>query len=314
VSDPAPLTVLGPQRRPSLAQVVQTLEPDAPLATVTAGWEEREPEDDGLQRLLGGRGTNLGLYGRWLDVLERDREFAVAARDHDAVLDELQQLYLVQLDAALGALYAVARRGDVRPRTMAAALADAEAVVRLVDQRHLTRVARAQEAFETAWRPAEREVVARHTGAVRDMLEPAAAMIVAGGHVGVLVRVMHLFQVARRIPAGPPRRVIAWSAGAMALTDRVLLFNDRAPQGPAHPEFYAAGLGIVPGSVLLPHARRRLRLDDRTRTSALARRCAPAQCVVLDDGVRIDIAADGTLPPGTRVIGPDGHVVALEPP
>jgi hypothetical protein len=314
VSDPAPLTVLGPQRRPSLAPVVRTLEPDVPLAMVTAGWQDREPEDGGLQRLLGGRGTNLGLYGRWLDVLERDREFAAAIREHDAVLDELQQLYLVQLDAVLGALYAVARRGDVRPRTGAAALADAEAVVRLVDERHLIRVAQAREAFEAAWHPAEREVVARHAGAVRDVLEQAAAVVVAGGHVGVLVQVLHLFPVVRRIPAEPPRRVIAWSAGAMALTDRVLLFNDRAPQGPAHPEFYAAGLGLIPGSVLLPHARRRLRLDDRTRTSALARRCAPAQCVVLDDGVRIDVAADGTLPAGTRVIGPDGHVVALEPP
>jgi len=30
--------------------------------------------------------------------------------------------------------------------------------------------------------------------------------------------------------------VIAWSAGAMALSDRFVLFHYRAPLGPGHPE------------------------------------------------------------------------------
>ena len=72
----------------------------------------------------------------------------------------------------------------------------------------------------------------------------------------------------------------------MALTERVVLFHDRAPQGPAHAEIYDDGLGLIAGAVLLPHARRRLRIDDLTRMSALASRLAPALCVVLDDGTR----------------------------
>jgi hypothetical protein len=301
--------VLGPQRRPTLGQVVRTLEPDAPLATVTAGWQEREPDDGELRRILDRPTANLGLYARWLDVLDRDREFAAAQREHDAVLDELRHAYLVQLDAALAALYAIARDEATRPRVRAAALADAQAVVRLVDDRHLTRVARAREDFDGAWSPGERDVIAGHRDEVREILERVRGLVVAGGHVGVLLSVLRLFTVPSPIPA----TVIAWSAGAMALTERVLLFHDHPPQGPASAEFYDSGLALVHGLVLLPHARRRLRVDDLVRMSALARRCAPAPCVVLDDGMRLEVGPAGTLPPGARVIGPDGRIGTAEP-
>jgi esterase/lipase superfamily enzyme len=109
------------------------------FAAVTAGWQEREPADGELARVLGGRHANLGLYRRWLDLLDRDREYAIAERDHRAVLDELRELYLVQLDHALRAVYAVAQR-SARPRVRAAALADAESAVRLVDLKHAQRV------------------------------------------------------------------------------------------------------------------------------------------------------------------------------
>ena len=301
------VTILGPQRRPTLDQVARTLDTDARVAVVTAGWQERESDDEELQRLLAGRGVNLGLHGRWLDVLERDREFARAESEHRAVLDELQQLYLVQLDHALRAMYAVLQRAGERPRIVRAAQEDAMAVVRLVDERHIMRVAAAQGRFYAAWRPEERPVVAPHREEVRELLESAVGLVVAGGHVGVLVRVLHLFHVAPFVP----ERVVAWSAGAMALTERVVLFNDRAPQGPAHAEIYDEGLGMIMGAVLLPHARRRLQIDDVTRMSVLASRLAPAVCVVLDDGTRIDLTTDGGLPDDARVIGADGRIRRL---
>jgi hypothetical protein len=296
------ITVLGPQRRPTLDVVARSLDVSGPVATVTAGWQEREPDDAELGGLLGGRGAGLGLHARWQDVLERDPEYAAAEREHRAALAERQELYLVQLDGAVGALREVARQGGSRGEVRDAARADAEAVVRLVDERHLARVAQAREAFEQAWRPGERDVVAGHRTAVREVLDGAGALVIAGGHVGVLLHVLRLFAVTA------PPVVIAWSAGAMALTDRVLLFHDRAPHGPAHPEFLDAGLGWLPGCVLLPHARRRLRTDDRPRMAELAARVAPAACVVLDDGMRLDVPEDGTLPPATRVVADDGRV------
>jgi hypothetical protein len=287
--------------------VVADIDADAPIATVTAGWLEREPDDVELDRELDGRGVNLGLHRRWLDVLDHDREYATAELDHRAVLDEMQGLYVVQLDHALRALYEVVQRGG-SPRSRTAAIGGALAVVRLIDERHRNQVWAAHTDFVAAWRPAERPVIAAHVASVTRILRNATALVIAGGHVGVLVHVLRLFGVhpSESLP------VVAWSAGAMALTEQVVLFHDRVPHGPTHAEVYHDGLGVIPRAVLLPHARRRLRVDDRLRMSVLARRFEPAKCVVLDDGTRLDLEPDGSLPPAARVIDPDGHIGTVE--
>ena len=111
-------------------------------------------------------------------------------------------------------------------------------------------------------------------------LDSAAALIVAGGHVGVLAEVLHLFNVAAALQSTAGRSpVIAWSAGAMALADRIVLFGDRSAHGPGHPEVYGSGLSVVRDVVLLPHAKARLLLDDAPRMAVFARRFAPARCV-----------------------------------
>jgi hypothetical protein len=295
--------VLGPQRRPTLDAVVRSLELPGPIATVTAGWQEREPEDAELDGLLEGRSFNLGLYARWQDVLARDPQYAAAELDHRAALAEQQALHGVQLDGALRALREVAHHGGGHEQVREAARADAARVVRLVDERHLARVREAREAFAATW--SDREVLAHHRAAVGHAVERVAALVVAGGHVGVLAHVLRLFCVTA------PPVVVAWSAGAMALTERILLFHDRAPHGPANAEFLDTGLGWLPGCVLLPHARRRLRTDDAARMAELAARTAPARCVVLDDGVRLDLGPVGELPAGARVVTDDGRIEEL---
>jgi hypothetical protein len=116
--------------------------------------------------------------------------------------------------------------------------------------------------------------------------------------VGVLAEVLHLFNVAAALNGAP---VIAWSAGAMALTDRIVLFHDRAPQGPGHAEVYGSGLSLLRDVVLLPHARARLLLDDAPRMAVFARRFAPARCVPLEAGTRIDVD-NGRWPADVRTI------------
>jgi hypothetical protein len=295
--------VLGPQRRPTLDRVIRTLDIEGPIATVTAGWREREPDDAELDGYLGGRGANLRLYARWLDVLERDPELADAEREHRTVVDQLQELYLVQLDAVLRALAEVRRRGTEGVRD--GVLADAEESVRLVDQRHLERVRAERERFAQVWRPAERAAVAEHCAAVRHVLERVGCLVVAGGHVGVLLHRLRLFGVDALLPP----TVVAWSAGAMALTERIVLFHH---VGSGNPEFAEYGLGALPGCVLLPHARRRLPVDDPERMAELVARVAPSRCLVLDDGVRVDIGADGSLSPGARVVTPEGRVGTVD--
>jgi hypothetical protein len=298
------VTVLGPQRRPTVDRVLESLGVTGSIAMVTAGWQEREGDDAELLYLTGGRGVNLGLHARWLDLLQRDGEYARAEREQRALLDDLQQLYLLRLDHALRAVYTIAQRPGGHPRTRQMAVEDALAVVRLIDETHLARVREVHDEFSAEWRVGDREVVARHREEVHAHLSDAGCLLLAGGHVGDLLHVLRLFHVAPHLPS----RVVAWSAGAMALTSRVVLFGDRAAQGPAHSEVYGEGLGVVGRVVLLPHARRRLRTDDLGRMSVLARRFTPASCLVLDDGVRVDLGPGGELPAGARLIGADGRI------
>jgi hypothetical protein len=298
------ITLLGPQRRPTLDRVLSSLEVAGPVAIVNAGWQERESDDAEIVALAGGRAVNLRLFARWMDVLHADPEYAAAEREHRLVLDELQQLYLIRLDHALEAVAAVAARPDGHADTRAMVLEDALATVRLLDASHLARVREQHDAFYRTWRLEERGAIAGHREEVRGLLASAECLVVAGGHVGDLLRVLHVFHVAPHLPP----RIVAWSAGAMALTTRVVLFHDRAAHGRSLTEVFDAGLGVAPGMVLLPHARRRLRTEDHLRMSVLARRFAPAACVVLDDGVRVDLGPDGSLPPGARVVDEEGRI------
>jgi hypothetical protein len=292
------VVLLGPQRRPTLDSVVRSLGLPGPFATVTAGWREREPDVGELVSLLGGPAVNLGLYRRGLDVAERDPEWAAAERETRRTLAGLQEVYLLRLDYALRAVYAVQRRAGVD----ADAVSEAVAAVRDLDAAHLRRVNGMRGEFYARFPPHQRAVIAAHREEVAAVLRDSSALVVAGGHVGVLADVLHLFNVAAALPSSSGgSTVIAWSAGAMALTDRIVLFHDRAPQGPGHPEVYGSGLSLLRDVVLLPHARARLLLDDGLRMSVLARRFAPARCVPLEAGNRIEVV-DGAWPAGVRMI------------
>ena len=327
--------LLGPQRRPTVDAVARyhALGVSGPVAVVTAGWQEREPDDAELRRLVGGRAVNLGLYRRWLDVQGRDPGYFAAERRLAETLAELQDLYLLRLDYALRAVYALQRRaagvagageagageagaGEAGAGVAGAgadAFAAAMAAVRELDTAHLRRVNGAWLEFIQQWPPHDRPVIAEHRAEVSALLAGASAVVIAGGHVGVLAGVLHLFNVGAALESAAGRPlVVAWSAGAMALTDRIVLFHDRAPQGPGHPEMYASGLSVVRDAVLLPHARARLLLDDTARMAVFARRFGPARCVPLEAGTRIDVSPDGAWPPGVRVLGDDGHMTARE--
>ena len=300
------ITLLGPQRRPTLDTVAASLRLDGPIATITAGWQEREPDDAALSQRLGSRDVNLALYQRWLEVQDRDPEFAVAERQLQGMLEEVQDIYLLRLDHALRAVYAVQRRSG-NDQLRLGELAEAVAAVRDLDAAHLRRIIDVRREFTRAWQPHDRPVIAEHCSAVARVLSDAALLVVAGGHVGVLADALRVFNVAASLRSP----VIAWSAGAMALTDRIVLFHDRSPQGFGHPEVYGNGLGVLRNVVPLPHARARLLLDDAPRMAVFARRFAPARCILLENGTRVDTDSDGTCAPGTRVLAEDGRVFSL---
>lgn len=298
------VVLLGPQRfEPTLASVVRSLGIQGDLATVTAGWQEREDEDAELRDHLGARSVNLMLHRRGEEVFAEDRAFAAAHGLRQERLRQLQIVYRARLAHAKEAARELMRsQGDrwlLDPERDDALLA-----IRTLDKHHLERVAEVHRHFEETVRPFDRPAVARQREELARLIEKTAALAIAGGHVAVLLNRLRLFGLPELAGARP---VIAWSAGAMAVAEKIVLFHDSPPQGPGNSEVLGAGLGLIEGVVPLPHGDRRLRLDDPPRVALLAHRFAPAVCVVLDKGARVDW--DGTrltTGPGTRRLGRSG--------
>ncbi len=301
-------SLLGPQRhKPSLAEAARALGVDegAKIATITAGWLEREREDRELDEHFGGRTVNLDLWARSETVLLRDPELEQALKDRLLLLRELQALYRVRLGHAMAAcMQLLQRSGNEAPlRDERAAAIDA---VRALDEEHLRRVAEVHQRFDARWQPRERPAVAHEREQIEALVAGTAAFAIAGGQVAVLLNRLRLFDLPAMLKGAT---VLAWSAGAMALADRVVLFHDTPPHGPGHAEVFGAGLGLAPALLPFPHARHRLRFDDPHRVLLAARRFAPADCVLLDDGERVDLL-DGAwrFAAGTRRMGADGSL------
>jgi len=313
----AGVVLLGPQRRaPTLHDVVETTAPEALrgglIAVITAGWEERELEDRELAEHLRDRTVNLELYRRVEGAFAADPElFDAVRRRHDDVR-RVQMLYRLRLGHAMDAARALLERRarDDAGRFVPEAIAEAIDAVRTLDREHLRRLTSIHGEFAARWRPTERSSIAGHRAEIARLIEQASVVCIAGGHVAILLNRMLMFDVAPLLTRKP---IIAWSAGAMALAERVVVFHDSPPQGMGYAEVLEAGLGLVRDLVPLPHAQRRLRLEDRERVELFARRFGPATCVALDEGSRLEI--DGSswhAGPGTRRLVEDGTLAGME--
>ena len=299
------ITILGPQRRTTAARTaVAELIPTGSVATINAGWRERESEDRELGEVLGGRMVNLQLYRRWSELVASDAEYAAAERQLTDDLEEQQAVYAVRLFHAVAALDEVLRR-DKMPAVRLSALADGIRAVRALDAWHLGEVARSRHTFYAATRIGERATVVAHRREIAELVHSSAGMVITGGHVGVLVHLLHVFGLAALIK--PP--VITWSAGAMALSDRVVLFGAHRPAGRRLPEVWAEGLGAFSGALPFPHPRHRLPMHDPYQLALLARRFKGWTCLLFDDGVRVDLDAGWPPPVGARWITRDGAVL-----
>jgi hypothetical protein len=272
---------LGPQyRTPNLRACLDAMGVTGPLVAITAGWQEREGEIDELRAHVGVPVTDLGLYLRTEHVYAEDPALARAYRERQDVLQEMQDHYRTRLVALKGVIEELgALDGDTPALKLArrAALGD----VRRLDRQHVAAAIREHASFTRHWHPARRASLVPHVDALKRAIDDAAAVLVAGGHVAVLLNRMRLFGLGALLKSKP---LVAWSAGAMAVSERVVLFHDRTPQGVQPAEVLDVGLGLVPGVVALPHAEDRLALDVEARTRVLARRFAPARCFALDHG------------------------------
>ncbi len=301
-----PLVLLGPQRiEPTLVDAFDQLHIEGTIAAVTAGWQEREAEVEEMREHVDRPVVNLLLHARAERLFAADPDLAQAYRQRQRTSIELQRLYRLRLNHTLaGAKEMFTLRTD--PKFLLPERKAAIAAVRRLDARHLRSLRKVHQQFESEHRPFAHRALAAQREELAEQLDGCSALAIAGGHVAVLLNRLRLFgllELAAELP------IVAWSAGAMALAERVVLFHDHPPQGAGDAEILDAGLGLFADLLPLPHARYRLRLDDPLRVAIFARRFAPALCVALDDGNRIE-RRDGVWQPhgGTQRLTSRGKV------
>lgn len=314
------IVLLGPQRpSPNITEVLERLpavagDASRPFVTITAGWRHDESDCGALHRALWGRAVHLPLYTWFDEVMRADPAFASAYKGVTAQLKEIKRLHRVRQQPALDAVQrllgmAEKSRDLARPQLLWA-LED----VRRIDDQLIRQSHALRERHPVVAESWSHPLVAARRAEAMTQIADARAVCIAGGHVAVLRNRLQFFGLAEALSRA--RTVVAWSAGAMVLTERIVLFYDDPPEGASHAEVLDDGFGLVRDCVLLPHARRRLKLDDNSRTSLLATRFAPQVCLGLENGAWVD-RLDGRwvnrgAPGSALVLGLNGAVVPLE--
>ena len=273
--------LLGPQfRAPNLREALAHAGLHGPMVAITAGWQEREGELGALEAHLGEHVRDLRLYERTEALFAHEPGLHDAYRSRQNELRRLQDLYRVRLDHAKAAARELLQSND--ESTLAdKARRSAIAALRRLDAEHLRDIGALHRRFDGEWSAERQPVLASQSAELEQLIGSAGVICIAGGHVAVLLNRLKLFGLEGALRGKP---VIAWSAGAMALAERVVLFHDHPPQGAGNAEVFEAGLALVRGAAILPHAATRLATSDRGRVALLARRLAPATCYTLDEG------------------------------
>lgn len=277
--------LLGPQRPSANLREVLTAAalPEGPVGVISAGWQEGEGELDDLSQLIQNPLVELNLYHRADNIFSADKAFQSVYRQRQDRLQELQKLYRTRLRHLMIAARQI-RRQKVTSGLIAAEQQHAISQVRALDTHLLSSVETIYSQYAEALKPSSSALLTEQIQEIESVLENCASIVIPGGNVLVLLNRLQLFEMQHMIHS---RHVVAWSAGAMALSDIIVLYHDRVPLGRRDPEVLGPGLGIVSGHLFLPDSKKRLQVKDRVRISLFSQRFAPVKCVTLNSGSSI---------------------------
>ena len=302
--------LLGPQSPvPNIVDAVANAGmKDGSFAVISAAWQETEGDIDEVRAVLGRDLEDLQLYRRADELLAGNAELDAASRLRQDRLIEQQKVYRLRLKQLnIAARLVLGAEGDAE--MIAAEQRHAVAQLRALDRHHLHRTESVWRSFNDKWSPDRFPEIARHTREIAEILQRSSGVLITGGNVAVLINRLRLFGVDRLLDNC---NIVAWSAGAMALTERIVLYHDHSPGGRRDAEVLGSGCGVVPGYVLLPDAKHRLRQQDRKRISLLSRRFSPDSCVTLDRGAELHTTDTGVAHAhDVRELGIDGRLARL---
>ena len=280
------VVLLGPQATtPDIGAALAAHGVHGRVALVRAGYQEREGDDAAMIASLGVPAVNLDLHRRSVEVFRDDPTFTAGYQARQQRLRHMQTFYRVRLDKIEDAARTVSVR-YVDPELLEQEEKVSVDQFRHLDADHVERCDALRAAFEAQWHPSERPLIARQRAELRTLMGSVSALVLAGGHVISLLNRLALFDVLAMTDKLP---IFAWSAGAMVLTERIVLFHDYPPYGSDIAQVLDRGFGLAPGVVVLPDPKRRVNLEARTGIQRFARRMAPLTCVAMDHGDRIEV-------------------------
>lgn len=302
--------LLGPQRpEVNLDSAIGQLGiDDAPIAVISAAWQEAEGDIDDIQRLVSNPLHDLGLYQRTDTVFAADDALRSAYRLRQDQLIAQQRMYRLRLRQLMIAAREILRiEGDTK--AVAEERRHAISQLRALDRHHLRQTRKIYARFDEQFSASHNDPLAESVARLEEDLARCQTVLITGGNVVVLMNRLRLFGFDSLLK---DKNIVGWSAGAMVLCDRIVLFHDRMPQGRRDPEVMCAGLGIVSDTVLLPDARFRLRKNEAVRSSLFSRRFSPATCLTLDNGSLLRVDGDKvTRSESVRHVSREGKFVRV---
>lgn len=273
------ITVIGPERPdPVLPRLLRADGIHGPVALISAGWRQDESRDEPLRAALGMTVHNLAIYKAFQEVERNAPALASAYTRKQAELQKMRSLYHEAIVAALSAcmkLYGERRDPEC------VWFKQAVRHLQEVDDLWLGEADRLHQRFEEEVHPMRHRLVRAEIARIGDILRGCQAVLVAGGHVGVLRNRLFFFGLDRLLQGC---RIYAWSGGAMVLCERILLYHDFTSYGVGTAEILDRGLGLISDTYLLAHARQRLDLGNRDAVAVLAARLAPRRVVGIENG------------------------------
>ena len=274
--------LLGPQRPViNLGVAVKKAGiPKGPMAVISAGWQEAEGDMDEIHDQVQRPLHDLGIYQKAEQLSAAYPAFAQAYRERQENLKDLQRLYRLRCKQLLTAARQTFK-AEAHPLILKAEQRHAMKQVRELDRHHLRSMQRIHEQYDPTFDSLTDGEISAFTTSIAKGLEGCESILLTGGNVMVLLNRINLFDLGELFRQ---KHLVAWSAGAMVLSDTLVLFHDNTALDRREPEVVSQGCGIIPKYVFLPDAAHRLRQNDIIRSRLMSTRFAPAKCVTLDNG------------------------------
>lgn len=305
-----PLLLLGEQlEQPSLASALERWGIDGPVALVSAGWEEDETDDQWVGKATGRTVVNALLYGLADRLFAADPEVLQLLRTRQDEMRRLREVNKIQLDHLLAIARELLKREFAGEAVGGPANLTLEQV-RAVDREYLVLVDEVITRYDRMIDPKARPSVCHYRDEVLQRVHQCQALLIAGGHAGVLLNRLSLSRLLKHL-AVP---VIAWSGGAMAMGDRLVFYHQFIPHATGDAELSRHGMKWFHSLLPFPRADERIKLDSQVEVALLARRFQPDVCLALDHDSSLEWDARSLVRAvGVRELQAGGHVTEWTP-